>query len=88
MARSTGPILAVGAVTLINRTVFNGQSVDWRVPIATALATGILALGEKIWPAGAVGVAWIALFTITMTRVDPTVPAPAESALRWFNERQ
>jgi hypothetical protein len=35
----------------------------------------------------AVWVAYLALVTITFARVDPDVPSPAESALRWFNER-
>lgn len=87
MARSTGPILAVGAVTMVNQSVFNGQDLDWRVPIATAFAALGLALLEKPVPKLAVGVAWISLLTVLLTRVDPKTPAPTETLLKIWNER-
>lgn len=87
MARTTGPIVAIGAITLTNRSVFNDQPIDWRVPIATAIAAGLFALAERALGDGAVAVAWLALATVILTRVDPTVPSPAESALKWFNQK-
>lgn len=85
MARSTGPILAVGAITVVNNTVINGQPIDWRVPVATGLAAAALAFGERISEPLAVGVAWIALVAVLFTRLDPRVPSPAESLVRWWN---
>lgn len=81
--RSTGPILAAGAITMANRVVFGAQPVDWRVPIATGLAAGAFALAEHGWQEGAVAVAWLALFT---TIILPTggLPSPAENALVWW----
>jgi hypothetical protein len=38
MSRTIGPVLATGALTIANQTVFNGKPMDWRVPIATGLA--------------------------------------------------
>jgi hypothetical protein len=87
MAASTGPILAVGVITLANRSVFNDQPVDWKVPIATAMAAVLFAGAERAVGRPAVGVAYLALVTVVLARVDPAVPSPAESALRWFNER-
>lgn len=87
MAQTTGPILAVGAITIANRTVFHGKSMDWRIPIATVIAAGLFALAEKAVGEVAVGVAWLALAGVTLGRVDPSVPSPAESALQWFNRR-
>lgn len=87
MSASTGPILAVGAITMINRSVFNAKPVDWRIPVATALAVGLFSLAEKAVGAVAVGVAWSALAVVVLTRVDPSVPSPAESASIWFNMR-
>lgn len=87
MAASTGPILAVGAITMANRSLFHGQPVDWRVPVATLLAVGLFSLAEKAVGPVAVGVAWTALAVTVLTRVDPSVPAPAESAAAWFNKR-
>lgn len=87
MAASTGPILAVGALTVANRTVFNGQPMDWRVPIGTAIAAVLFAGAERAVGQTAVRLAYLALITTVFVRVDPAVPAPAESALRWFNER-
>lgn len=84
MARSTGPILALGGITLANKTIVQGQPMDWRIPIATGLAAGIFALAEKGWEEGAVGIAWLALVTILFVRVDPNVPSPVESAEQFW----
>jgi hypothetical protein len=87
MAASTGPILAVGGITVANRTVFNDQPMDWKVPIGTALAALVFSGAERAVGRSAVYLAYLALVTVVFARVDPTVPSPAESALRWFNER-
>lgn len=88
MARTTGPVVAIGAITVANRVIFNNKPMDWRVPIATAIAAGLFALGEKVSPAGALGLAWLALAAVVLTRVDPSVPSPAESASAWFDKRK
>lgn len=86
MSRTTGPILALGAVTVTNRTVFNDQPMDWRIPIAT----GLLALGanvvEKAAPDAAQILAWTALLATLVTRLDPGTPSPVESALAWWRQ--
>lgn len=87
MAATTGPVLAIGAITMANRSVFNGRPVDWKVPVATLIAAGLFSLAERGLGDAAVGIAWLALATVVLTRVDPTVPSPAESAVKWFNER-
>lgn len=87
MARTTGPVLAIGAITIANRTVFNEQPMDWRIPMATAIAAGMFALAERGWGDGATLLAWTALVAVIFTRVDPAVPAPAESALRWWQQK-
>jgi hypothetical protein len=79
MAKSTGPALMIGAITLGNDVILNGQPFNWRIPVAT----GIVALGlaglEHVSQELAVGLAWTALVAILFTRVNPAVPAPAES---------
>lgn len=79
MARSTGPILAVGAITIANMVIIHKEDMDWRVPIATGLTAGLFALGERAWPDGVVGLAWLALITSLFVRLRPNVPAPMES---------
>lgn len=86
MARSLGPVLAAGAITMVNQSVFNGQPIDWRVPVGVGLAAGILALVEAGAPEVATGMAWLLLGTILITRVNPGVPSPAESALAWWRK--
>jgi len=87
MAASTGPILALGAVTLANRSVFNGEEIDWRIPIATGIAALIFAGVETVVsPSIPRGIALTALAAVTFSRIDPTVPSPAESALKWWNK--
>jgi hypothetical protein len=86
VARSTGVILAIGGITLANESIFHGKPIDWRIPVATGLAAGVFALAEKGWEDGAVGVAWLALITVLMVRLNPPTPAPIESALAWWNQ--
>jgi len=87
MARSSGPLLAAGAITLGNQTIFNKQPINWRIPIATGIAIGSFSLIERASPGLAVGIAWIALVTVLVARVDPKQPTPIENALRWWNQK-
>lgn len=82
--KTTGPVLAIGAITMANNVLFNDKAFDWRVPIATGIATGVFALAEKAWEKGAVALAWMALVTILITRVDPKVPSPVETLNNWW----
>jgi hypothetical protein len=85
MAETTGPIIAVGAITMLNRSLFHDEPWDWRIPIATGISVGLFAALEKPFPKMAVALAWLAVAGITLGRVDPKVPAPAESAVIWFD---
>lgn len=84
MARSTGPILAVGGITLANQSLLakNQQPIDFRVVAATAIAAGGLALLERLSEPLAVGLAWVALVTVLFVRLDAKAGAPAENLLR------
>lgn len=89
MSVTTGPVLAAGAVTVANRVVFNGAAMDWRIPVATTMLAGGFyllerAIGEQI----AETIAWTLLVTTLITRVDPGVPSPVESAVRWWDSNQ
>lgn len=84
MSETTAPILAVGGITMLNRSVFNDEEWDWRIPIATGISVALFAALEKPFPKLAVALAWLAVAGVTLGRVDPKVPAPAESALEWF----
>lgn len=86
MASTTGPILALGGITMMNQTILNNQPIDWRVPIATGFLAGAFALFEKANSQLAVGVAWLALVTVIIARVNPGVPSPAESLLKYWNQ--
>lgn len=85
MAQTTGPVLALGAITVVNRTIFNDKSMDWRIPIATGLAAVVFIGAEKLWAEGATALAWTAVVAVCLTRIDPGIPSPAESALRWWD---
>jgi hypothetical protein len=84
MARSTGPILAIGAITIVNGTILHGQPMDWRIPIATGAAAAAFALMEHGWEQGTVGLAWLALVSVLFVRLKPTVPSPVESLLAFW----
>lgn len=86
MSRTLGPILATGTATIVNRTVFQGQPMDWRVPVATGLAGIGFSLFEKVAPNLAVILAWTTFATVMLSRTDPNVPSPVESAASWWKK--
>lgn len=86
MSATTGPILATGALTVVNRTVFSGQPMDWRIPIATGLAAVGFSLVERVAPELAKILAWTTFLTVMLTRLDPKVPSPVESAVNWWKK--
>jgi hypothetical protein len=79
-------VLATGAMTLANESVFHGQPVNWRVPIASGFAAIGFTLVERAAPKAAVMMAWTGFLVVLITRVNPAVPSPAESALSWWNQ--
>jgi len=85
VSKTTGPVLAMGAITVANNVVFHGQPMDWRVPIATGFAAIGFSLAERVWPQGAELLAWTAFLTVLLSRTNPKVPSPVESAVAWYN---
>lgn len=84
MSQTTGIVLATGAITVVNASVFHDKPVDWRVPIATGFAALLFSGAERIWSKGAVLMAWTGLVAVCLTRVDPGTPSPTESVLSWW----
>lgn len=75
----------MGAITVVNNVVFHGQPMDWRVPIATGFAAIGFSFAERAWAQGAELLAWTALLTVLLSRTNPKVPSPVESAVAWYN---
>jgi hypothetical protein len=86
MAKSTGIILAVGGVTVFNQVILIKKEIDWRVPVATGFAAMAFSLLEKVNQTLTVGVAWVALLTVLLVRIDPKQPAPVETLLKTWNQ--
>lgn len=84
MAATTGPILAIGTITILNQTVFHKQPMDWRIPIATGAACAGFALLEQGAPQAARMAAYTALVAVLFTRING-VPSPTESFVSWWN---
>lgn len=86
--RSTGPILAAGAISAFVAIVVEERPIldAPKIAVATGIAAGGLALLEQLWPDGAVALAWTALVTVLLVRVDPKVPAPAEAVSSWLEK--
>lgn len=89
MAQTTGPILAIGGITLANKSLLKDppDPFDWRIAIATGVSAGMFALLERGWQRGAVALSYLALVTILFVRVDPKTPAPMENLNRWLNKK-
>jgi hypothetical protein len=76
----------MGMITITNSVVFQSQPMDWRVPIATGFAAIGFSLAERVWPQGAEILAWTAFLTVLLSRTNPKVPSPVESAVAWYNK--
>lgn len=91
MARSTGIILTVGAITLANEAVFapvaSGGDIkadfNWRVIPATLIAAALMGGLERISSQLAVGISYISLITVLFARLG-NAPAPLESLAKVF----
>lgn len=85
MSDTTGPVLAAGGITLVNTWLLNGKPFDARIPIATGLAVGMLALLERANAPIARMLAWGLVITAVFVPVTGThVTPPATSIARWF----
>ena len=86
MAQSTGPILVAGALTWANQTILTDEpqtllfEKSVRIAVGTALLTGLFFGIEKLSPAIAVPLAWTALVTASVMRVNGK-PGPIERTL-------
>jgi hypothetical protein len=81
MAKSTGPILAVGAISFGNEWLLNKQSPNFKILLGAGIAAVILAGIEKVSSGLAVGIAWIALVTVCLTETNGK-PSPAENLVK------
>lgn len=88
MSATTGPVLAAGGITVANLVVFNEGDMDWRIPVATTMLAGGFYLLERVIGDTAELLAWGLVLTTLFTRVDPDVPSPVESAVRWWDGNQ
>lgn len=84
--KTTAPILAVGGITLANRSLLSDppQPFDWKILIGTGVSAGLFALLETGWERGAVALAYLALVTVLFVRIDPKTKAPMENLSRWL----
>lgn len=89
MARSTGIVLATGAISLANEALFaplaGGGSIrtdfNWRIVPATLIAAALLGALELASVRLAMGLAYIGLVTVLLARVG-NAPAPVENAAK------
>lgn len=91
MARSTGPVLAAGAVSLASGGLLaplaGGKAAwNWRVIPATAGLALALAGLEQLAPSFAVGLAWLTLATVMIVPVAGGSP-PLTLAARALGEK-
>lgn len=86
MSRTTGPVLAIGGITLANGLLLEDRPMDWRIPIATGVAAGLFALLEKAWADGAVALAYVALLSVLLTRLPGQKRAPLENLTDWLQK--
>lgn len=88
MARSTGPVLVIGAITAANEVLFapaaGGKvNFNWRIVPATAGLALALGLLERLAPDFAVGVAWLGVLTVLVVPVG-NAPTPIQNANKIF----
>ena len=72
MSASTGIILAAGGISFGNKWLFEHQSPDFKILLATGVAALMLSGAEHVNKELAVGIAWIALITTILAPVGST----------------
>lgn len=85
MARSTGPMLALTAISAGNQWIGNGNpAAALKVAVAGAVATGGLALAEQVPGMAplAAGIAWVALITLLLTNAAGGGRSPIQNIAR------
>lgn len=91
MAKSTGIVLAVGAITAANEVFFapvsgsknSYDNFNWRIIPATAGLALALAGLERLSEPFAVGLAWLSLVAVLTVRFG-NAPTPLENATKMF----
>lgn len=84
MARSTGIVITVGAITAANEVIFapllgeKGVQFNWRIVPATAGLALALAGLERIAPGFAVGLAYLSLLTVLVVPFG-NAPTPLQN---------
>jgi hypothetical protein len=86
MSKTTGPVLAIGGITLANELLLENKPMDWRVPIATGVSVGLFYLLEKAWADGAVALAYLALVSVMLVRLPGAKRAPIENLNVWLQK--
>jgi hypothetical protein len=86
MARSTGPVLAAGALTWASRTFFDNRGgFDFeesaRIGVATGLGVGVMSLVERVNAPFAVGLAYVLLVTVLLVPLPGHRETPLTHAL-------
>jgi hypothetical protein len=90
MAGSTGPVIATGAITWTNAVILSSRKpadvlgYSARVAVGTGIAAMILSGVDKLSPQAARAVGYLALLTVTLTRIGGR-PSPVENTLSWWN---
>lgn len=85
MAETTGPILALGAITVANQSIFHDEPMNWRVVVATGFAAIAFIPLENAVPKTAKMLAWTAVVAVLFTRINDN-PSPTESFLEWWDK--
>jgi hypothetical protein len=73
----------MGAITIGNSTIVNGQPFQWWQPVAVGITAVIFDGVEHAAPTAAVGLAWVALVSVLFVRLKPGTPSPAENFADW-----
>jgi hypothetical protein len=87
MARSTGIVITVGAITAANEVIFapllgeHGVQFNWRIIPATAGLALALAGLERVAPGFAVGLAYLSLVAVLVVPFG-NAPTPLENATK------
>jgi hypothetical protein len=77
MSATTGPIIAIGAVSFGNEFI-QGEGLNFKIVLATGIAAGILSLLEHLSVELALGITWIALVTELLAPPKKGLKSPVQ----------
>jgi hypothetical protein len=85
VSATTGPVLVAGGISFVNQALINTQPVNWKIPLAAGFTAVALAGLEKVWPEGALAMAYMLVVGVLFIPISGK-PSPMENMVSFLQK--